>query len=303
MHEPFTLAQARAAGISPGHLRGKRFQRLFSQVYVDASVEVTLRVKARAALLLVPDGLISHHTALALLTGIGDTCDVHLGIRRDPRRSVPRVGGITVHEVATLNGWSRAGLPMTTPARTFTDVAHVLDPTELVVAGDALARRTGIAPEDLVTSAAAFHGRGARRARTAARLVRARVDSPMESRLRMLLIGAGLPEPLANVDVMYADGGWLGRPDLQYRREKIAIEYDGRHHLEPGQWRNDLRRRENYAREGWLMRIVTATDLHSSPTTLLALIHEDLLARQHPGAPLQLSCGTAEPTLIRGCRS
>lgn len=189
----------------------------------------------------------------------------------------------------------RDGLPVTLPGRTFTDLAHHLDMIALVTVGDALVRRTGVTPAELIERAATFTGRGARRARSAAGLVRPRVDSPMETRLRLLLVQAGLPEPLINTDVMFADGGWLGRPDLQYPLQKIAIDYDGRHHIDDrAQWHRDIGRRENYAREGWLVRIVTATDIYSSPVALLGRIHDDLLARNHPAVPCRLTLPTRE---------
>ena len=79
-----------------------------------------------------------------------------------------------------------------------------------------------------------------------------------------------------------SDGGWLARPDLCYPDLKIAIEYDGQHHLlDIRQWRRDIRRRENLEREGWLVRVITAHDLLQSPTTVIARISQDLHTRRH----------------------
>ena len=44
-----------------------------------------------------------------------------------------------------------------------------------------------------------MEGRGCRLARRAASLAREGVDSPQETRLRLLLVLAGLPEPRVNV--------------------------------------------------------------------------------------------------------
>ena len=52
--------------------------------------------------------------------------------------------------------------------------------------------------EGLRDAALAWHGRGAKLARRAARFVRDGVDSAMETRLRMLLVLAGLPAPEVN---------------------------------------------------------------------------------------------------------
>lgn len=82
-----------------------------------------------------------------------------------------------------------------------------------------------------------------------------------------------------------SDGGWLARPDLCYPNLKIAIEYDGQHHLlDIRQWRRDIRRRENLERDGWLLRVVTAHDLLHAPTTVVARISQDLRTRHRPAA-------------------
>ena len=92
---------------------------------------------------------------------------------------------------------------------------------------------------------------------------------------------SGLPEPHVGHDIHDSDGGWLARPDLAYPELKIAIEYDGRHHLvDLRQWRRDIRRRENLECEGWLLRVITAQDLLNTPATVVARITQDLNTRQ-----------------------
>ncbi len=64
-----------------------------------------------------------------------------------------------------------------------------------------------------------------------------------ESRLRMVVVLGGFPEPLVNVPVLARDGGHLGTPDLQIPgRRPARLEYDGRYHEDPGQQAADLRR-------------------------------------------------------------
>ncbi len=243
--EPFTIAQARAAGMSVGELRSGRFERVFQGVYVAAAVPITLAVRARAALLLEPAGVLSHHSAAVLLGACApETDDVHLTVQRERRAVRTRVAGLVVHEKQQQALRFHGGLPVTTAPWTFLDLAAHLELTELVAAGDSLVRRAGATPDQLAELAEATTCRGVRRARAAAELVRSGVDSPMESRLRMLLVLAGLPEPVVGTDVHFAGGGWLAKPDLHYPAQKIAIEYDGRHHLDdPRQWRRDIARR------------------------------------------------------------
>ena len=278
----FTVAQARAAGIPRGVLRGVKYRQVLGPVYVDSKIAVTPRLRAEAALLLTPDAVVSHHTALRLWCADAPPGDeVHLSVHRNPQQTLPRVRGLRTHEVRTIESVLHAGLPVTPPHRTFLDLAPYSDLTELVIAGDSLVRRTDANPELLIeTTSAALGVRGVRLARQAAALVRAGVDSPMESRLRLLLILAGLPEPTVGRVVHDCDGGWLARPDLSYPDLKIAIEYDGQHHLvDVRQWRRDIRRRENLEREGWLVRVITAHDLLHAPGTVIARISEDLHTR------------------------
>jgi hypothetical protein len=278
-----TVGQARDAGVSRGVLRGIRYRRVLGSVYVDGKVPITPPLQAEAALLLAPGAIVSHHTALSLWTGNERADDVvHLTVQRDPHRTWPRVHGLRVHEVQHLDRVLREGLPLTPPERTFLDLAPHCDLTELVAAGDSLVRRTDVEPVHLVETAATTIGiRGIRLAREAAGLVRAGVDSPMESLLRLLLVGGGLPEPRIGYVITDSAGGWLAQPDLAYPESRLAIEYDGRHHLvDARQWRLDIRRRENLEREGWLVRVFTAYDLLNIPTTVVARISEDLHSRR-----------------------
>ena len=71
----------------------------------------------------------------------------------------------------------------------------------------------------------------ARTAAQAAAYVRAKVDSPMETRLRMLVVLAGLPEPVINLEVRDEDGEVLRKYDLAYPVVKVAVEFDGQVHV------------------------------------------------------------------------
>jgi hypothetical protein len=131
-------------------------------------------------------------------------------------------------------------LRVTNPAQTFLDLAGSLDLVDLVVLGDSLVKAKRVTPEELTAAASVWDGAGAARARRAARFVRKGVDSPKETRVRMLLVLAGLPEPTVNVIIRNPDGSWRMRFDLAYPGLKLIIEYDGRQHSEnSSQWRRD----------------------------------------------------------------
>jgi hypothetical protein len=80
----------------------------------------------------------------------------------------------------------------------------------------------------------------------------------METRLRMLIVLAGLPEPQVNLTLRAGDGTPLRRYDLCWPEVRVIVEYDGRHHVErEEQWEADLDRREADDDDGWRTLIVT----------------------------------------------
>lgn len=268
--QPFTTAQARVAGLTDKQLRGAAFTRVFRGVHVSASVEQDAAVRARAALLLAPEGsgLVSLTAALLWAPVLPVPSVTHIGIPGSHRM---QVSGISATRFEVLPTWvSRRSLPLTSPEETFVALATVVDLVELVAFGDALVRRQQASPESLLMVAERAVGRGVRLAREAARLVREHVDSPMETRLRLLIVLAGLPEPVVNHCVRFADGQVAYRIDLAYPDIRLAIEYDGRQHIErERQWAGDISRREDLERIGWRFVIVIAADVFVHPERTL----------------------------------
>ena len=141
-----------------------------------------------------------------------------------PPGSRLRVSGVDARVRRQRDAVQHHGLPMTSPTQTFLDLAGDLDLVDLVVLGDSLVRAGVATPDDLVAAAAGYRGRHARLARRAAAYVRQGVDSPMESRLRMLLVLAGLPEPVVNHALRDETTGRVRyRLDLSYPQWRIAV--------------------------------------------------------------------------------
>ena len=127
---------------------------------------------------------------------------------------------------------TRYGLPVTSLARTWLDLAPFLDVHDLVAAGDS-ALRLGASKQDLAERArCAFRTRGAIRARQAAPLLNGRSKSRPESRIRAGIVLGGLPEPRVNEAVQDRHGGWLAEPDLHYDEARLAIEFNGAVHAD-----------------------------------------------------------------------
>jgi REase_MTES_1575 len=100
----------------------------------------------------------------------------------------------------------------------------------------------------------------------------------METRVRMLLVLAGLPVPEVNFIVHHADASWWMRFDLCYPSLKLIIEYDGRHHAEDSeQWLHDLTRREALDRMGWRIIVVTRHDYYDAPEEVLRRVRDALI--------------------------
>jgi Protein of unknown function (DUF559) len=277
-HRPFTTVEAAAAGIGRGVLAGPSVRRLFVGVYVAADLELDLGIWIRGArLLLGPRAVVDGVTALRLF-GVNVGSDfplrfisTHPHQVRQERLRVTRVSRLPAHD----------GLSVT-PARAFVSAAAVLDLVELVAAGDWLVRLRLIAPAQLVAYAERARGRSVAHARRAASLVRLRVDSPQETRLRLCLLLAGLPEPEPNI-VVRAGGGAIGRVDLLFRSLRVVLEYEGDHHrVDRAQWHLDIVRVDALQTAGYTVIRVTAEHLRQ-PRKLVLRVHQAMLERGYSG--------------------
>ena len=281
---PFTRSEAKRWGLSDRDLTSPRFVRLFHNVYVDRQRTRTLPLRVEAALRVAPPtAMASHHTAALLWGGaVPRHSAIHLTV---PAGHDCRVDGIRTHRFLSVERpVLRAGLRLTSPERTVCDLANQLDLLELVTLGDRLVRRGVTSPERLIAAADDWSGPRARLARRAMRLVRPGVDSPPESRLRLLVVLAGLPEPTVNHILRDpVTGEWLRRFELAYRDLLLAIEYQGRWHRQSEEvWASDIRRREDTDRRTWRIIEVIADDLDHDPLQTLRRIET---ARRERGAP------------------
>ncbi len=100
------------------------------------------------------------------------------------------------------------------PAQLFVELASSLSLVDAVVAGDAMVRLELVSLSELARTAPVCVAKHSRTARRVVRYVREGVDSPMETRLRLLLVLAGLPEPKVNHLIRDEWGAVLRRLDL-----------------------------------------------------------------------------------------
>lgn len=278
---PFTTATAEQLAVNARMLQGRRFRQVLHGVHVSAARPASPQLAYDAARLLLPEGAAaSHHLAAELFGAPVPPTDVlHMAVAAPGRPYA--VAGLRVHRIGPKTQTVGIdGRTATAPVPTFLALAAHLSLLDLVILGDALVRQSLVTPAELVAAAAANRGRGVRRAREAAALVRPGVDSPMETRLRLLLTFAGLPEPSVNVSVVTAEGLWLARPDLSFFGERVAVEYDGRHHIaREAQWASDLPRRERLERHGWRVIVVIASQLYGDPVGVVLRVAAALRER------------------------
>lgn len=252
--------------------------------YFQQRHESLLRL-CRAYVPVAPDNFRFSHVTAARLHGIPlpereerrSGLDVTVGSGTRARRA-----GVIGHRVARLPPVVESeGLPVVPVEQAWLQLGAVLTLDELIVAGDHLVRRKR-PPSSLERMAdllAAANGqRGIALARRALLEVRAGTDSPPESRLRLLIVRAGLPEPVIGHTV-YSEGYWVGTPDLAYVRERIALDFDGRIHRDNDRvYEDDVERRQLFADADWRYITVTNETLRV-PRGFLARL-ERLLAKR-----------------------
>lgn len=125
------------------------------------------------------------------------------------------------------------GMPATSALRTAADLGGRRWLVEAVVDVDMFLHARLVTLEDLRVYVSAHPGRlGVARLRRVIELAEPKSESPMESRLRMLLVRAGLPRPEAQVEIHTSDGESVARVDLYYPQSNLAIEFDGANHRE-----------------------------------------------------------------------
>lgn len=279
----FTIHEARAAGMTDHQLRDPRLKSPTPGIRVWDGSERSWIESVQAIASLPGDHYLSHTTA-ARLWGIwlpphlDRDWPVHVTGRKGATGARRRPGVVGHRASLDTEDITEAGpFRLTTPERTWLDLATLVrDTDELVESGDALLQRSdgparppGVLGKNPLSSFTAIDAAMARRcrtkginaARTARILLREGVDSPLETKTRMIILGAGLPEPVVNEWV------WLSptvkrRPDLHYAEWKVAIQYDGEGHAARGQLNSDIHRDEDFTAHGWEV-VRAASDIYT----------------------------------------
>jgi hypothetical protein len=283
---PFRGSVAVARGlVTKAALRGPRFVRLFPDVYLSAGTDIDHLVQSLAALELVAGcgGVLAGYSAATVLgadvapRGVPAEVLVPGHIRGQPGLRVRR------GRATGADRWTVRGAAVTSPLRTAWDLGRRLELVEAVVAVEGLAARGGFAPADLLRRRAdSAPARGCRRLDRVVALADPRAESPMESRLRVLLVTAGLPTPVVQYE-LFSGPRLVARFDLAYPAARLALEYDGGGHVDDLDRRRDIRT----GRLGWYTARFTAQDIARPAATAAAV--RALLAQRLRRAERDLS--------------
>ena len=287
--QPFLRADGLDNGLTDKVLRGPGYRRLVRCVLVSAATTPTPEQRVRGALALQCETAWASHVSAARLKGVPvpTIADEHVSVAHQKLRRHHK--GLRCHVGDPAGVVVERGIRVSGDVPMFIELGGQLSLVDLVVVGDWLVRRRGLTPEQLVTACERSRHRDARKALAAARFVRRDVDSPMETRLRMLLVLAGLPEPVVNLTVRDEDGEVVRKYDLSYPVVRVAVEYNGKLHIEVVEnWEEDLERRADMDEDDWRLIVVISSGIYKDPLRTLQRVHRALRARAMPGVPPRL---------------
>ncbi|XAS66532.1 hypothetical protein V3C33_13675 [Micrococcaceae bacterium Sec5.7] len=273
---PFTYAESKALGVPPKRLRANDLSDGGRLVYLPAGRRLEITERARVFAAATPDAWVSHQSAATLADlGLPPWMDFESTVHLSKPHHLPRVrrGGITGHRVHVNPGEviEIDGIPVSAPPRTWLDLAKELPLKDLIAMGDQLIRMPRPGLEFRSEPHAYKEGlrllirqhpnmKGVEKARLALDEMRVGADSFPETFLRLAMREAHLPEPELQLRLDPQDQ-WSPAADLGYRRFRIAVQYDGAHHLAREQQSRDNRRDELFLNAGWSYFKVNADDL------------------------------------------
>ena len=278
---PFTTGAAYAVGLTPNRLRGPDLQRPFRGVRVASQRPLSLEERCLALSKRLPDDAWFSDTTAANLTGVPlpshfeRELTVHVAVPH-PRRA-PRGANVRGHAYRKPEYRLWHGLQVSSPDQLWMQLATTLSVPDLVAAGDFLVHHR--LPHTTIQSLTnSIHmkerGRGLANGHAALPLLSVRSESPRESHLRVLLLTSELPGLEVNKRIAVT-GGWRYRGDLVFPAARMIIEYQGDHHRDPKQYRDDLTRISRLEADGWYVMQVTTADL-DYPLELVGRIRRKL---------------------------
>lgn len=276
LSSPFTSAEAQRHGLDYFDLLRQNVRHASRELYLPGEGEPAIADRVRSHLALTPGAWASHRTSAALHgLWLPDQAADHSWLHLSKPSHLPRVrrDGIVGHRVRVLPDevvQLERGILASSPARTWLDLGNELGPVALVALGDQLirsprpvfdGRSRPHTTKDALAEMLRGHPKmkGVAKCRAALADMRVGADSVQETLLRLCLLAYGFPEPELQI-VLRPSDRFSFSADMGYRSIKVAIQYDGDHHLTSEQRRRDARRDAAFRAAGWVVIIVTAED-------------------------------------------
>ena len=280
---PFLGRQAVRGGRLTTYQLRTRYRAVYRNVYVPNDATLTAASRARAAWLWAGGDAVLAGISAAAVLGTkwldgGEPAELIRSDRHCPAGVVVRSWHLSPDELCFIGG-----MRATTPARTAFDIGRMLPQNRAVPIMDALMKATNVKPADVLMVADARPGcRGVQRLRAAVELADEGAESPQESRVRLLLVKAGLPKPETQIEFRDRYGAVYIRVDMGWRQWKVAVEYDGVQHWTDRRQRSwDIDRIAMLEAMGWVVVRVSA-EMLSRPHVIVERVKARLRAAGCP---------------------
>jgi very-short-patch-repair endonuclease len=277
---PFSLEEARAAGLTHSALKGKAWKRIGAELYRWAGQREDHSLTLSAWRRVLPDEAVFAGATAAWLFGLDLKPADPVEVVVPPSSSLRSRAGLRVRrcEVPPEEVVLRREFCATALLRTLVDLCVGRTPVEALVAID-MALHAGLTDSSALCRYAeqANSRAGAGRLRSLA-LLAAPAESPMETRLRWLLIQGGLPRPEVQTDLRNDRARFVGRADLYYPSARLVLEYDGGYHRD--RMAEDNRRQNLLNNAGYQILRFTAADIYQHADVVVAQVRAALEGRQ-----------------------
>ncbi len=277
MGDVFIGSEAIAAAALNDYQLRRWYRRIFRDVYLPKWDEPSLQDRALGAWLWSRRRAVIAGAAASALHG-ASWVDSDTAIELVSTNARPQRGLIVRNETLGPDEMTTVGrLPVTSVARTAFDLGRHLPRGQALARLDALMRATPFSFEDVSVLAKRYCGaRGLRRLAGVLPLVDGGAASPKESRLRLLLVDAGLPKPTTQIPV---HDGWrlVGVLDMGWEDCMVAVEYDGdQHRTDRRQFVKDIDRLAKFTDLGWVVIRVVA---EHRPDEIVGRAYQALIRR------------------------
>lgn len=284
---PFAASDALAEGIPRHRLRARDVESPFQGVRAPVGSKADLVALCSAYRARAGDDEFFSHVTAARLWKLPVPGNLERRLEIDSSVFVPshppQARGVIGHRISHVVPLRRVrGFPVAPPIETWIQLGSVLSGDALVVATDGVLRRKNrLATVDELWFALsmAHHRPGLQALAAALREARAGTDSPQETKSRLIIVRAGLPEPIVGFTVYNGRGEFVGTPDLAYPQYRIAMEYEGDgHRTDTRVFNDDIERAELFQDAEWRYLRITR-DHVNNPHRLVSRIAAALAQR------------------------